>query len=132
MVGVGRNGSTGTPSHRVLHVGELSAARRLPFWEEVGMAGMRDEVERHRDELIAAARRHRAHNVRLFGSVATGRDHADSDVDFLVDFEAGATLLDLADLRDEFEEILGRSVDVLSSRGLKPRDEDIRREAVPL
>lgn len=96
------------------------------------MAGMRGEVERHRDELIAAARRHRARNVRLFGSVAAGRDHADSDVDFLVDFESGATLLDLADLKDEFEEILGCSVDVLSSRGLKPRDEDIRREAVPL
>lgn len=96
------------------------------------MAGMRGEVERHRDELIAAARHHRACNVRLFGSVATGRDHAGSDVDFLVDFESGATLLDLADLKDEFEGILGRPVDVLSSRGLKPRDEDIRREAVPL
>lgn len=96
------------------------------------MTGMRAEVEQHRDELIAAAERHRARNVRLFGSVATGRDDADSDVDFLVDFEQGATLLDLADLRDEFQEILGRPVDVLSSRGLKPRDEDIRREAVPL
>lgn len=96
------------------------------------MAGMRAEVEQHRDALIAAAERHRARNVRLFGSVATGRDHADSDVDFLVDFEPGATLLDLADLRDEFQGILGRPVDVLSSRGLKPRDEDIRREAVPL
>lgn len=96
------------------------------------MAGMRKEVKRHRDELIAAAERHGARNVRLFGSVATGRDDADSDVDFLVDFEPGATLLDLADLRDEFKEILGRPVDVLSSRGLKPRDEDIRRKAVPL
>jgi uncharacterized protein len=96
------------------------------------MAGMRSEVELHRDVLIAAARRHCVRNVRLFGSVATGRDHAGSDVDFLVDFEPGATLLDLADLKDEFEEILRCSVEVLSSRGLKPRDEDIRREAVPL
>lgn len=96
------------------------------------MAGMRSEVERHRDVLIAVARRHRARNVRLFGSVATGRDHTGSDVVFLVDFELGATLLDLADLKDEFEKILGYPVDVLSSRGLKPRDEDIHREAVPL
>jgi predicted nucleotidyltransferase len=66
------------------------------------MAGMRSKLERHRDELIAAARRHRARKVRLFGSVATGRDRAGSDVDFLVDFEPGATLLDLADLKDEF------------------------------
>jgi hypothetical protein len=46
------------------------------------MAGMRSEVEQHRDELIAAARRHRARNVRLFGSVATGRDRTGSDVNF--------------------------------------------------
>ncbi len=96
------------------------------------MAGIRAEVEQHRDELIAAAGRHRAGNVRLFGSVVAGSDDAESDVDFLVDFEPGATLLDLADLREEFQQILGRPVDVLSSRGLKPRDEDIRREAVPL
>lgn len=96
------------------------------------MVGIRAEVDKHRDELIAAAARHRARNVRLFGSVATGQDHAESDVDFLVDFDPGATLLDLADLRDEFQEILERPVDVLSSRGLKPRDEGIRRQAVPL
>ncbi len=57
----------------------------------------------HRDELLAAARRHRASNVRLFGSVARGKDDGGSDVDFLVDFEPGATLLDLADLKDDFE-----------------------------
>lgn len=49
------------------------------------MAGMRNGVERHRDELISAARRHGARNVRLFGSMATGREYARSDVDFLVD-----------------------------------------------
>jgi uncharacterized protein len=96
------------------------------------MPGIRAEVERRRDELVAAARRHRAYNVRIFGSVAAERDVPSSDVDFLVDFETGATLLDLADLKDAFEDILGRKVDVLSARGLKPRDEDIQREAVPL
>jgi len=38
----------------------------------------------------------------------------------------------VGDLKDEFEEVLGRPVDVLSARALKPRDEDIRRQAVPL
>lgn len=96
------------------------------------MSGIREVLDQQRDELIAAAHRHRASNVRLFGSVARGEDAAASDVDFLVDFEPDATLLDLADLKDEFEAILGRPVDVLSSGGLKPRDDDIRREAVPL
>lgn len=96
------------------------------------MGSLRTLVERRRDELVAAASRHRASNLRLFGSVAEGTDDEHSDVDFLVDFAPGATLLDLADLRDEFEAILGRPVDVLSSRALKPRDEDIRRQAVPV
>lgn len=93
---------------------------------------LRRLLDEHREELLAAARRHHASNVRLFGSVARGDDADDSDVDFLVDFEPGATLLDLADLKDEFEAILGLSVDVLSSGALKARDDDIRREAVPL
>lgn len=96
------------------------------------MGSIRELVDRRRDELVAAAARHRASNVRLFGSVARGTANESSDVDFLVDFAPGATLLDLADLQDDFARILGRPVDVLSSRALKPRDEDIRREAVPL
>lgn len=104
----------------------------LRLVEEVIMGPLRELVERHRHELMSAARRHRASNVRLFGSVAEGREHIDSDLDFLVDFQPGATLLDLAGLKDDFEAILRREVDVLSSRALKPRDEDIRRRAVPL
>lgn len=106
--------------------------RSVSLAGEDTVAGIRTEVMEHRDELITAAARHRARNVRSFGSVATGRDDPASDVDFLVDFEPGATLLDLADLQDEFEAILGRQVDVLSSRALKERDDDIRREAVAL
>jgi predicted nucleotidyltransferase len=67
------------------------------------VAGMRAEIVEYRDEPIAAAERH-ARNVRLFGSVATGRDDGESNVDFPVDFfEFGATLLDLGDSRDEFQ-----------------------------
>ena len=80
---------------------------------------LRRLVDEHREEQLAAARRHHASNVRLFGFVARGDDADDSDIDFLVDFEPGATLLDLADLKDEFEAILGLSVDVLSSGASK-------------
>lgn len=53
-----------------------------------------------------------------------------SDVDFLVEFEKGASLFDLMHVVDELVELLGRSVDVVSFRGLKPRDRDICDEAV--
>jgi predicted nucleotidyltransferase len=64
--------------------------------------------------------------------VARGEDGNDSDVDLLVDFEPGSSLFDLLHLQDELEQLLRCRVDVVSRGGLKPRDEHIRREAVPL
>ena len=76
--------------------------------------------------------RHRGITIAIFGSVARGDAAEDSDVDFLVEFEPGSSLLDLLRLQDELSETLGRPVDVVSLGGLKPRDDHIRAEAVPL
>lgn len=56
------------------------------------------QLARVRAEILAAATRHGATNVRVFGSVARGDADAASDVDFLVDFEQGRSLLHLASL----------------------------------
>lgn len=85
-----------------------------------------------RSEILAVARRHGAHNVRLFGSVARGDHSATSDIDLLVDFEAGVGLFQMAGLIDELEELLESHVDVVSARSLKPWDSDVLEEAVPL
>jgi predicted nucleotidyltransferase len=74
-----------------------------------------------RDQILAAASRHGATNVRVFGSVARGDADATSDVDFLVDFEPDRSLLDLASLLVELEDLLGRPVDVVTEAGLKAR-----------
>ena len=79
------------------------------------------ELARLRAEIMAAAARHGATNVRVFGSVARGDADADSDVDFLVDFEPGRSLLDLAGLLVELEDLLGHRVDVVTEPGLKAR-----------
>ncbi len=67
-----------------------------------------------RARIIAIAAKHGARNVRVFGSVARGEARPDSDLDLLVDMEAGRTLLDLVGLKYELSEILGRDVDVLT------------------
>ena len=77
--------------------------------------------ERTLEGLKAAAARHGASNVRVFGSVARGEADAASDVDFLVDFEPGRSLLDLASLLVELEDLLGHPVDVVTEPGLKAR-----------
>ena len=88
---------------------------------------------RYREQIVAAASRRGAHNVRVFGSVARGDQRHDSDIDFLVDFEPGRSLLDLTGLWLDLESVLGCKVDVVSGRGLKPRlASEVMREAVLL
>lgn len=88
---------------------------------------------RHRTLIIETARRHGAHNVRVFGSIARGEQGPASDVDLLVDFEPSRSLLDLAGLWLDLESALGCKVDVVSSRGLRPRvASEVMREAVSL
>src|ERR1035441_10673189 len=87
----------------------------------------------YRDQIVAAAEGRGAHNIRVFGSVARGDQRRDSDVDFLVDFEPGRSLLDLTGLWLDLEAALGCKVDVVSSRGLKPRlASEVMRDAVSL
>lgn len=75
---------------------------------------------------------HGASNVRVFGSVARGSAGPESDIDLLVDFEPGRSLVDHVGLWRDLEDLLGRPVDVVSSGGLTDRDDDIRADAVVL
>jgi len=94
---------------------------------------LRQMLESRRGEILKLAQKYGARNVRIFGSVARGESQADSDIDILVDMEAGRSLLDHAALIDELEVLLGRKVDVATERGLKDRIRDrVIREAVPL
>lgn len=65
--------------------------------------------------------RHGVIRASIFGSVARGEHSSVSDVDFLVEFEAGRTLLDLAGLRLDLQDTLERDVDVVTPRSLHPK-----------
>jgi uncharacterized protein len=71
-------------------------------------------------ELIAAARRHGAFNIRLFGSVVRGEETPSSDVDFLVDLAEDCGFDDYLALAEELEALIGRKVDLVTSRGVSP------------
>jgi uncharacterized protein len=98
----------------------------------VGGTSLRALVERHRDDIKAVAARYHGRRVRLFGSVARGQEHEDSDIDLLVDFVPGSSLFDLLHLNRELEELLRHPVDVVSRGGLKERDRAILDEAIDL
>ena len=95
--------------------------------------GIDELLRRKREEILRIAARHGARNVRVFGSVARGEADEASDIDLLVEFEPGRSLLEHAALLLELENLLGRKVDVVSDRGIKPRIRDrVLREAAPL
>ena len=90
-------------------------------------------IRERREEILRAAARHGAHNVQIFGSVSRGQEREDSDLDLLVEFEPGRSLLDQAGLMLELQELLGRRVDIGTPNGLLPPYRDrILREATPL
>ena len=74
-----------------------------------------------RDEILRLCASYGARNLRVFGSVARGEADVGSDVDFLVEMEPGRSLFDLGGLQYDLERLLGRPVDVVTERGLKPR-----------
>jgi predicted nucleotidyltransferase len=92
-----------------------------------------DALRGRRDQILALATKRGAHNVRVFGSVARGEASAGSDVDLLVDFEAGRSLLDHGGLIADLQDLLGCDVDVITAKAVHKRLEDrIINEALPL
>ncbi len=65
-------------------------------------------------EIEAFCRHNRIRKLSLFGSILTPQFRPDSDVDFLVEFEAGCTpgLFGLMRMKTELSAMVGRAVDL--------------------
>ena len=75
----------------------------------------------HRAAIRGIVERHRARNVRVFGSVLHGDDVEGGDLDLIVDPLPQATLMDIAAIQVELERMLGVPVDVLTPKALPER-----------
>jgi predicted nucleotidyltransferase len=86
-----------------------------------------------RDEILLLARQRGAHSVRVFGSVARGEANESSDLDLLVAWEPGRSLLDHAGLVQDLQQLLGMKVHIGTEKSLHWYVRDsILREATPL
>ena len=90
-------------------------------------------VREKREAIIRIAARHGATEVRRIGSVARDEARPDSDIDLLVTWSEGTSLLDQAALALELEGLLGRRVDIASDGWVKPSiRESVYRDATAL
>jgi uncharacterized protein len=81
-----------------------------------------------RDEVLALLRKHKVEfkkkyhvaNMELFGSYARNEQTDESDVDVMVEF-AEPVGIEFVDLLMELEAILGRPVDLVTKRSVRPK-----------
>jgi len=68
-------------------------------------------------------RKYQVRELSVFGSAARCDMQPESDMDLLVEFqpEARLGLFEFAAMEEELTTVLGRKVDLVSKRGLKPR-----------
>ena len=92
-----------------------------------------DKLRREkRAEILRIAETHGARNVRVFGSVVRGENRSDSDLDLLVEFDSGRTLLDLIGLKLDLENLLGVQVDVVTPNSLRYMRQRVLAESLPI
>ncbi len=90
-------------------------------------------LQEKRVEILKIAAQYGASNVRIFGSVARGEATADSDIDFLMDIQAGRSLLNRIALIQDLEDLLGCKVDVAKPEILHENiREQVLKEAIHL
>lgn len=93
----------------------------------------KEDIRKRRDEITRLAASYGGHDVRIFGSVARGDASEESDLDLVVRFEPGCSLLDQGGLLMDLRELLGIRVDVISEGALTGRfGQIVRKEAIPL
>ena len=95
--------------------------------------GVKDILKSKREDILRIAAKYGASNVRVFGSVARGEAGPESDVDLLIDFQPGRSLLDHVALLQDLQDILFLKVDVVNEKALHHSIRDrVLREATPL
>jgi predicted nucleotidyltransferase len=84
------------------------------------------------DRIADFCRRWKIAEFALFGSVLRDDFRQDSDIDVLVTFspEAGWSLFDHVTMQDELKAVFGRTVDLVSRRGIERSQNYIRRKAI--
>lgn len=98
-----------------------------------GTSPLGRRLRTHRAEIVKLVDAAGGSNVRVFGSVATGTDNHESDVDLLFSMNETLGLMELARLERKISEVLGVDVDLVPDSSVRPGIRaKVLHEAVPL
>jgi predicted nucleotidyltransferase len=103
--------------------------------KENGEAAMKpsEALTAHRGELRQLVSRYVLSRPRIFGSVLSGTDTDESDLDLLVEPAQSTSLLTIAGLKIDAGQLLGVPVSVLTPNGLPPKfRNEVLQQAQPL
>lgn len=74
-------------------------------------------LKKHRDKL---KEKYYVKRIGIFGSLSKGEQTSESDVDILVEFD-GPIGWDIVELKDYLEDLIGKKIDLVSIKALKPQ-----------
>ncbi len=78
---------------------------------------IRNIIEKHKEELTE---RYGVKEIGIFGSLVRGEAKENSDVDILVEFEKPIGFFKFLELEEYLSNLIGRKVDLVSKKALKP------------
>ena len=78
---------------------------------------IKEIIKKHKDEL---KEKYSVKEIGIFGSFVRGEAKEDSDIDILVEFEKPIGLFKFLELEEYLSNLIGREVDLVSKKALKP------------
>lgn len=85
------------------------------------ISNIRTIIEQNRSNLN---RKYKVNKIGIFGSVASGNNSEESDVDILVELTEPIGMFKFIELENYLSEILEKKVDLATSKALKPTIKD--------
>ncbi len=79
---------------------------------------MSDLINKHKHEINRVCQESGISYLAIFGSQTRGEAREDSDVDLLVEFTDTPGLIEFIHVKQQFEKVLNRKVDLITKTGL--------------
>lgn len=82
---------------------------------------MKTNLDQIKDKILPILKKAGVTRSSLFGSYVRGEAKTESDIDILVDLPSSVTLFGFVGLKNKLEDALGKKVDLVEYKGIKPR-----------